>query len=299
MPLYIIGIIAILVGTGFHAGANILDNYFSGKIFRRLSNLIFFSALGNLLFLPFIFFIEKPDTISLYSFGLILLIAVINILYQIPYYKALQKTDTSIVSSLFSLGKVFTPLLASIMVKEHLNYIQYIGFFIIILSNVLLTFDFKNFRFNESFILMLFVSIILVIQAILFKFLYEKGVTWGTSVIWTTIIVFVISFSFIFFPKNYRDIKTSVNKIKKFGWLFMLNQFLNWGGEVIGLYALYLIPVSIYEGISSAQPIFVLLISLLIIGNKPRLLNEFTDKKNMWKKIVFFSFMVIGTLMVI
>lgn len=297
--MYIIGIIAILVGTGFHAGANILDNYFSGKIFKRLANLIFFSALANLLFLPFIFFIEKPDTVSLFSFGIIFLIAAINILYQYPYYKALRETETSIVSSLFSLGKIFTPLIASIMVKEHLNSIQYLGFFIIILASVVLTFDFKLFRFKESFLLMLFVSIILVIQAVLFKFIYEKGVTWGTSVIWVTVINFLISLVFIFFPKNYSDVVISFKKIRSFGKLFLLNHFLTWGGDVIGLYALYLIPVSVYEGIGSSQPIFVLLISFLFTGKKRKRLNEFTDKKNIWKKIVFFAIIVVGTLMVI
>lgn len=297
--MYVIGIIAILVGTCFHAGANILDNYFSAKIFNRIANLIFFSALSNLFFIPFIVLVGKPDAISLYSFELIFFISAINILYQYPYYKALRNTETSIVSSLFSLGKVFTPLLAFIIVKEQLNYIQYLGFFIIILSNIFLNFNFKVFQMNQAFFLMLFVSIILIVQSVLFKYLYKNGVTWVTSVLWLTLIDFGISLVFIFVPANYKEIKTSIKKIKNYGWLFLLNQFLTWAGEMTGLYALYLIPVSVYEGISSTQPIFVLIISLLLINKKPRLLNEFTDKKNVAKKILFFLLMLLGTLLII
>lgn len=299
MSVYVIGICAMLLGTTFHAGANILDNYFSDKVFDRLANLIFFSMLVNLLFLPIIYIIDKPGFVSLYSLGIIFLISVINIFYQFPYYNALRDAETSVVSSLFSLGKIVTPLLAFVLVKEQLSPIKYAGFFIIIIASVFLTLDFKEFHFKKAFFLMLLVSIILTIQSILFKYLYETGMSWGTSVTWTTILDFLISLALIFTPKNYSDFKISIKRIKSFAGLLLFNQFLTWGGEALGLYALYFIPVSVFEGISSTQPIFVLIIALLFTSKKSDFFKEFTDKKNLIKKIVLFVLMTIGTIMVI
>lgn len=169
MSTYIIGIVLSIIVILFHSCSNIFDNYLSTKIFPRLSNLIFFSGLINLLFLPFCLLFGVPQLLSIQSFGIIFLISFINVFYQYPYYWALKKTDTSIVISLFSLAKIFTPLFAFFFLGEHLKNVQYIGFFLIILSSILLTFDLKKLKFNASVFLMFLVSIALTIQVILYK----------------------------------------------------------------------------------------------------------------------------------
>src|SRR5262249_28511974 len=146
-----------------------------------------FTAVTRLLFLPLSMLVEMPHGLMRNSLHLLLLVAGINVFYQFPYYWSLQTSDTSVVSSLFSLGQLFTPLLAFVALKEKLSLGQYVGFFLIVLSSMLLTFDFRRFRFQRTFFYMLSVSLLLIIQAILFKRLYAGGMSWGTSVFWSTV----------------------------------------------------------------------------------------------------------------
>lgn len=299
MSVYIIGIILAIVAAGLHSCANILDSYFSVKVFDRLGNLIFFSALVNLLFLPLVFLSGTPRLLPADLFGIVFLIAMINVFYQYPYYWSLRKTDTSIVTSLFSLGKIFTPLFAFLVVGEQLKNTQYTGFFIIICSCVMLTWNFKKFRLNPAFIYMLIVSVILTIQVILYKFLFDRGISWATSVTWAAIADFFISSVFIFFPRNLQDFKKSAGKVKKLGWLFILNQLFTWGGEVLGLYAIFYIPVSVFEGISDFQPIFVLVFAALFAAKKPEIFKEYVNSEGIRKKIFFFLIMIFGAILII
>jgi drug/metabolite transporter (DMT)-like permease len=296
---YLIGIIFSLIAICFHAWANIFDHYFSTKIFDKLSVLIFFSGFINLFFLPFIFIIDKPDILSLSSYGIITLISLINVFYHYPYYWALRATDTSIVTSLFSLGKIFTPLFAFIIVNEHLTNIQYSGFFIIIIASVFLTLDFKKFRLNREFILMLIVSILLTVQVVLYKFLFEKSVKWGSSIFSVVIVDFIIVSVIILIPENFKALKSSAKMQWKQRGLLVLNQFFTWGGDVAGLAAIYLIPVSLFEGIESTQPMIVLIFAILFAKKFPHLFNEYLGQEGIKKKIMLFILMILGTILII
>lgn len=299
MSNYIIGIFLSLIVIIFHSWSNIFDNYLSSKIFTRLSNLIFFSGLINLLFLPFCFLLGVPKIITVQAFSLIFLISFINVFYLYPYYWSLQKIDTSIVISLFSLGKIFTPLFAFAFLNEHLKSIQYIGFFLVMLSSILLTLDFKKLRFNASFFLMLIVSIIITIQVILYKVLYAQGINWSSSVLWIGLFDFIISIPLIFLPKNLTDFKNSYIKVKNIGWLFLLNQFLSWSGEAISIYALFYIPASIFEGITSTQPIFVLIFALLFASKFSSIFNEYIAGRIIKKKMFLFLIIIVGTILIV
>ena len=299
MSVYVIGIIATVITICFHSWANILDHYFSATIFKRLAVLIFFAGFVNLFFLPVLFIIDKPGIPSLISFSLILCIALINVLYQYPYYWSLRTTDTSVVVSLFSLGKIFTPLFAYFIVGEHLKDIQYAGFFIIISSSVLLTLDFRQIRLNKEFFYMLAVSLLLTIQFVLYKYLSDHSVKWGTLVFWVAISDFTIAALFMFHRKNYDDLRNSLSNVKSQGKLFVLNQFLTWGGDVVGVSALYYLPVSLFEGIESTQPIFVLIFALLFAKKFPDIFKEYIGRDKLTKKVILFLLIIIGTILII
>ncbi|MDB5204165.1 MAG: Conserved hypothetical rane protein family [Candidatus Taylorbacteria bacterium] len=297
MSLYFIGIAAALLGAIAHGWTNIVDNYFSDKIFKRLANLIFFSAFVNLIFLPVVLVTDFPKSIPVHLWGALIIISLIEVFYSYPYYWSLQRMDTSIIVSLFSIGKIFSPLLAFFIVGEHLGIIQYIGFFLIIISSVCLTFDPNKFRLNKAFLLMLIVSILLVIQAVLYKYIFDAGVSWGSAMTWTTVLAFFISGLFVFLPKNLRDFKESSLKAKKIGWLFFFNQFLSWGGEAANTLALALIPVSIVKGITSIQSIFVFMFAFLFARKLPFLFKE-NLKENTGKKIFLLILIAIGTILI-
>ena len=131
LPFYFISFLAPF----FYASSVVIESFLSLAVFKRPLVMLFFVSLTNALFTPFVLFLGFPTIPSLQSWGIYLLIAIIDIGYLYPYYMALKKTDTSIVSSLFSLGKIFVPVLAFILLKDTLTLPQYIGFFIIIFSH--------------------------------------------------------------------------------------------------------------------------------------------------------------------
>jgi drug/metabolite transporter (DMT)-like permease len=126
-----------------------------------------------------VFIVDPPYMLSGRFFGIALIIAIIEIGYLFPYYWSLREIDTSVVASLFSLGKVFIPLFAFFVLSERLALIQYFGFFLIIGSSAALSFDRTKLKLNRSFFFMAIVSLVLMGEAILYKYSFAAGATWG------------------------------------------------------------------------------------------------------------------------
>ena len=84
MTSYLSGILSAFTEPILHGWANVIDNYLSNEIFKRLTTLIFSCQLTNLLFLPIIFILNPPSFLSWHILSIILVIALIEILYPVP-----------------------------------------------------------------------------------------------------------------------------------------------------------------------------------------------------------------------
>lgn len=277
-----------------HAWANIIDSHFTNKIFQRIEPLILLSEIFGLCILPIIFFIDPPHFVTTKLAIIIFVISLIEILYLYPYYYSLRHADTSVVAALFSLGKLFIPLFAFLLVHEKLFLHQYVGFLILVLSGIILSVNFKKMSLNKAFFAMLGVSVLLALQSVLLKFIYQAGVSWGSSIFWMTLFQFFIALCLFLNPKNSAGLFFSIKQIKSVGRLFLLMEFLSWVGTLGSYYVLYLIPVSIAKGISSTQPIFVLLYALIFARFFPNIFKEYLGKDGVIKKIILFILTIIG-----
>lgn len=298
MSTYIIGILAAFTSPILHAWANILDNHLSNKLFAKIEPLIFFSSIIGMCILPIIIFISPPHFISIKFAGIIFIVSLIEVVYLFPYYYALRHADTSIVASLFSLGKLFVPILAYLFISEKLSLHQYIGFFILTLSGIILSIDFKKMALNKAFVLMSVVSIILAVQSILLKYVYEAGMGYGTSIFWMTLFQFFIAFCLIIKPGNFRELLKSKNQIRSAGKLLLLMEVLSYVGSLGSYYALFLIPVTIAKGIGSTQPLFVLIYALIFSKFYPNFFREYLGKDGVLKKVTLFVLTIVGMLLI-
>jgi uncharacterized membrane protein len=129
MPRYLLGIISAFLAPIQDAWANILDSYLSNKLFERITTLVLFSSAFNVVVLPLVWLFARPHFLSARLLMIVSGISLIEVIYQFPYYWSFRKTDTSIVTSLFSFGKIFVPFLAFFAVKERLSIPQYIAYF--------------------------------------------------------------------------------------------------------------------------------------------------------------------------
>src|SRR5579864_4549371 len=105
MSPYILGFLLVILSVILHAGANSIDSVFANKLFKRLATVVFLSQLIGLVFLLVIAVISPPTVISVKVGAALFICAVVEIFYLFPYYWSFREADTSVVTSLFSLGK--------------------------------------------------------------------------------------------------------------------------------------------------------------------------------------------------
>lgn len=297
MSSYLSGILAALAEPVVHAWSNIIDSNFSNHVFPKLSILILFGMLFNLIFLPVVFLISRPNFLSPEMAGLVFCIALIETLYLFPYYWSLQTTDTSVVASLFSLGEAAIPVLAFVFLNERLAPLQYFGFAIIILSAIMLTLDPKKLRFNASFFFMLTASLILAIEAILYKYIYLHGVSWGSAVFYGTFFQIVIILPIAFYT-GIKPVREGMSRIKHAGSLFVMNEFLGSSGNLAGSFALSVLPASIAKGLGASQPAFVLGYAYLFRKKHGSFFKEGIKKSEATRKLIFFALTLVGVVLV-
>lgn len=276
-----------------HGISNVLDSYLTNRLFSRKTTLIFYSALLNLAFLPILFLFtglpELPDKMSLILFvGL----ALTNVLYSYPYYKALEKDDTSNVVALFSLGEVFVPVLAYFMVGESLAPVQYLGVIIVMFASAALSVKRgAGFKVNSSLWWMVLCGLILSFEYVLYKKIFIST-SWITGFTWPIVFSFIIGLSLFAFKATRADIIKNAASFKKNLHLFALEELTTFVGIAGGTYAVSVAPVTIVRAITSTGPAFILVYAYLFREKLPDMFKESTERGAVAKKLVLFA--VIG-----
>ena len=281
-----------------HALSCIVDAHFSNNIFKKVPSLVFYATISNIIIIPFLFFFGTPIIPPLEILAILFIISLIEVCYQIPYYHALRNIDTSIVVALFSLGKITIPVLAYFIVNEKLNFTQYCGFGIILLSTFLLNFDIKKLKINIAFFLMLVVSVLLSLSSVLSKYSLQS-VDFVTVLFWGSIFATSICLFLLLLPQYRTDIVSTFPQYKKRIKLFLSNEILNQGGTLALTIALAYLPVLVVESIESSQSIFTLLLGFVlykIFGNS---FKENLTRQEVIKKLISFITIIIGINMVL
>src|SRR3989344_948631 len=292
-------IIFALLEPFFHGFANVIDNHFTNNLFKKTTTLVFFASFTNILFLPIIFLLDFPSFITPSQIPFFIILGLTGIGYLYPYYKALQNDDTSIVVSLFSLGKIFVPLLAFLLVGEILAISQYIGFFVVILSATLLTLNGKQkFRLNNSFFWMILCTLIISFEVVIYKYIFNI-MSWGTGFTWATLFSFMFALPLIFIKKTRNGIFSQVKTFKNNFKLFAFEEFLTFSGSAASTFAISLTSVTLVSAVTSFQPIVVLLYALTLGRFFPKFFKEDITTKNLIKKIILFVIMVLGIIIIL
>lgn len=293
-------IFAALLEPIFHGGANVLDEYFTNKFFKNPVTLIFFSSLINILFLPIIMLVQRPEMPSGTAMFWFAVIGAIDIAYLYPYLKALQVEETSVVTSLFSLEKLFIPALAFIFVQESLTMTQYLGFAIIILSDLALAaHTHGRVRFDRrAFLYMTICSFLIASQLVIYKFTFETE-RWSTAFVWGTLWTFALTLPAVFFAKQRRAIVAHLQNLRHTGPLFALEEMFTFLGSAGSTYAIALAPVTLVAGISSLQPIAVLLYAVAFKRALPGVFKEKVSRKSIMKKLILFAILIVGVVLVV
>lgn len=289
------------VAPMLHAVSNILDARVSNFLFKSNASTIFYLGVTNLFVLPFLLIWGGADMlkISLQALPAVLIVSLFEILYQIPYFKALKSIDTSIVGAMFSLGRILLPIFAYVIVGEKLCLSQYIGFFIIIISTLFLNLKKGvQLKINLAFYLMLLASLMTTLSVI-----FSKKAMLDMN--WLSFCFYSILLSDVFLilgfcsPKFIRLIKQDFPVFKKNLPLLMIMEVIDRSAVLTAVFSLSLLPVMVRSAISSTSPIFVLVYSLLLYKFFGSRFKEDLNKAEMLKKIVCFLFIIIGVVLTV
>ncbi len=282
-----------------HASVNILDSNLTNRLFKSAWLITILVAFSTVLFLPLIWIFDPPTNLPLNLLPFFVVVAFIELFYSYPYYKALQNADTSIAISLFSLGKIFVPILAFVFIKESLLPIQYFGFFLIIGSSFALTFNRQaRFRLNKSFFYMLLASALLAIEVVIYKYIFDQ-VGWSTGFVWVLGISGVMGLFTILLPKVRQSIKLELPALKKYYWLILLIGGIGFFGNIGFTYAVSQVPATVARTIDSFQPMFVLFYAVIFKRFFPISFKEEVDIRSLAKKVVLFIITVIGVVLTV
>ena len=280
-----------------HGVANVFDNYLTNRLWKNTGSLVFYAIATNIIFIPFVFLIQRPDAPSVSAIPWILLAGILDVVYLFPYYRALQRDDTSTVSSLFSLGYIFVPILAFLFVHEILGLHQYLGFGFVVASSVAVTWR-GRLRINRSLLYMMVAAFCVALEAVLYKYLLAQ-MSWSTAFVWSNVGSFIVIVPLLFWPGTSRAIKNSWGAFKISGHIFIIEEFFTFAGAGAMTYAISLAPVTLVEGIGALQPFFVLLYAMIFRRAFPKIFKEQTDRKSILKKFAFFGMMVIGVILIL
>jgi drug/metabolite transporter (DMT)-like permease len=272
----------------FYAVTNLLDEKIEKGMGREPQVTTFYTIFTSIVFAVAVglwFGVRLPPA----EYWVYLLpLALINVLYLIPYYKSVELADTSVVVSLFSLNRVFTLFLAYIVLGEYLNWWQGIGFVLVILGCFFLTFDWKKHHPKKVMYLMGLSTLLISAEGIVLKLFLDTAL-WYEVFVWTGASVFFVNLLQIFVPEVGRKIVSNFSNYRKNFRIIFVEELFTFLGYISYIYALSQIDVLVVKAVDSVQPLFVLLLGVAIHKLFGLKLHEDDHLKNIeWKLFWFF-----------
>lgn len=288
------------LAPAFYAIAEIFDNFLVNREFKHPLTLIFYSTLFNLIFVPILFIFSPPAFPPLHTIPIFILLGLVDIGYLYPYYRGLKADDTSVVISFFAIGRIFVPVLAFLIVGEILDFKQYFGIGLIIVSVVGLAMHHarKRFRFSKAVWYISFAAFLLAFEGIFLKLLFENGVSVSTAVGGESIIGLILGISLLMSGKIRKDAKATLPIFIKFSPLFLLEELFTFLGYVTESAAISLTSVSVVKGITMASPFFLLVYAWIGYGIFPQLFKEDLHRKKVIRKLLLFVVLIVGIILV-
>ncbi len=278
--------------------AVIIESLLSNKTFKHPTTMIFYVSLMNALFLPLLLFLGMPTVPSVKAFACYVGVAAISVGYLYPYYLAMKVIDASIVAALFSLGQITVPIVSYLWLGEELSFTQYIGFTVIVMASVALSVKGNKIpKLNKAFYYMLFAAFIVSFGRVLEKYALETDSNWINLAIYPNLISGCMPLAFLGVKKWRQDIvKNFPPYLQKFK-IFAVNEFICFLGTATGVYALSGLSPVITTAVAATQPIFMLVLSLLLCRHLGLCLMEKTSPQIMLKKLFCFVLIVLGVML--
>lgn len=293
---YIVALFASFV----YGAAGVINSHLCNYRFNNPATWVFYSSLTNFVFLPFLFFFGTISVPVQQVWGAYLLLAVLMIVTQLPVFLAYKENDASVVNALWSFGQIALPLFAFVFLGETLKMTQYIGFFIIVAVNIVLNFNPKHkLKLNMAFYYILLCSVLLTLNLVIEKYVLMYDSNWVNLVFYVCLMSTIFSGFFLLLPNVRRDIKASLPVFKKSFAAFSAAELLSFTGHACGIFALAGLAVVPKSALDATEPLFVLLINMILVYKFRMTVRENISKREVIKKTVGYFVLIAGIVLTV
>lgn len=297
------GAILITIFASFLWGiTNHIDKFMINGVDESGSSLktlmVFSTLVAGLVFSP-IWLIISNFSISISTISLIavLISSLVYILATYFYFIALDKNDASIVVVMFQMIPVFSYILALIFFKENLTISQIIGSIIIILSAIIISFDFEE-KNNKSKFKALFLMTLSSLCYAIYFILFDVGIrhsSYNSCAFWYQIGFIIMGIGLVCI-RSYRT--TFIKAIKNNGKIYLslniTNEVLNLIANLLVNFANITILIALANVLNGFQGAFVFILGIMGMKFLPKYFKENLSKKVVLQKVTCIVLSVIG-----
>lgn len=292
-----------LIGPFLYAVTNFIDKVLLEKYFKQggVGTLLIFSALLSSLALPFLFLFDPTVLqVSLMNMLILALVGILNFMILFFYLKALEGEEVSITVIFYQLVPVFAFGLGYLILGETLTTLQIIAMSIIILGTSIISFEVDSengFTLRHRTVLyMLAASFCWALGSVIFKAVaLEENVV--RSLFWEHLMLTIIGIGLLAFVRSYRThfmaaIRSNSRAIIS---LNFLNETIFMLANAVFAFAYLLAPIALVLLAESYQPLFALMIGVVMTLFFPKIISEKIHLKNLWQKAFAIILTGIGT----
>jgi len=286
-----------ILGPLFWSISNIIDKYVLTKWVKKplvpiVVTSIICLAVGLIIYSTVGFLY-----LSYLNVFLAILTGIITILIYVLYFKALQIQEASRVIPLFYLSPLFILILAAVFLNEVFTPLKYLGIFLVIGGTILISVkNFSKISFGKAFWWMILAAGLDAINAVLTKHLLNLADFW-TIFGYKNIGMFIGSI-----PITYFYLDELIRTVKQYGKKVVIaisaSETITLIGTLFFTIAMFIGYVTLTRTLSSIQPFFVLLFTLLLSIFYPLILKEELGKLVISQKILAIILMFIGVILI-
>jgi len=290
------------LGSLFYASTNHIDKYLISKYLKNgeVGSLIIFSAIFSIFALPIVYFI-KPEvfSVTILQGSVLAITGMMTVIAILLYLYALSEDEATNVVPFYQTVPIFGFILGYLVLGEAVSYTQAIASIVIIAGAVVLSLDLgvSKISFKSRVVLyMLSASMLYAISSVLFKLIAVDEGFWQ-SAFWSLFGKVILGIFFLLFIPVYRNQFLSVLRDNKIG-VLSLNSF----NETLGIladglvgYATLLAPVALVLLAGAFQPMFVLIIGVVLTLFFPKISQESLLKRHVLQKVVAISLIMVGS----
>lgn len=219
------------------------------------------------------------------------------VFYLIPYFKALQKEDSSRVIPLFQFIPLFVLFFSFLFLHEAITKFQLLGFLVTFIGAFLLTAEkreSKILRPRKVLWYMLLSSLLYSVAPILFKFVVVDTDFW-TAFFYQAIGGGIASLILLLVPSYRKNWVTEGLHLPFATWGMMsINQTIAILAELSSSFAFSLAPVALVSVLTGTQSFFVLLFAIILSVKFPHILKEDIASNTLLLKISSIILIFIG-----